>query len=191
MHEQESQYNQNMNTKSNIFETVILGFLAVLASGQFINFIVTMNLESQQIFYVTMNVLQLILIFLEYVVKGYREINKFEKNAVDHTYISVKIRSNWTSNNFLCQKERDSANEFLRNIIKNFNDMLFLAPPIREATKNKYLEESHDNDMFNPLIVDGENLQIVINDEKMENLTGSNEPDSQMKYQIDRWLQHF
>ena len=192
MHDQEAQYNERMNTKFKIVEAIILAFMAVFSSGQFVNFIVSTNLEKQKIFYVVMNVLQLVFIFITYIIKGYCDVNKFEKNTSDHRYTSTKnseINLDIQQQLSLSIKDRETDNQFLRNVIKRFNDVSFLAPPIRTVTKNNFLKESNDNDIFNPIIAnhDGENLQIMIND----NQDNNNEPDLQMKYQIDRWLQHF
>ena len=46
--------------------------------------------------------------------------------------------------------------------------------------------------MFNPIITNNEGgIKIVINNSTNENSEDSATHDSKIKYQIDRWLQHF
>lgn len=194
MHEQESQYYNMMDIRYGIYEMLLLAFLGTVAGAGFINFIVNSGLNDNKIIYIVITTVQLTTVFLAAIVKGYRKVNQYQKNKSDHFFAALKnaeLNLNIQYQLSLNINVRDDDKVFLKGVIKNFNDILFLSPSIREITKKKYLEESNDNDMFNPIITNNDgNLQIIIN-ESAKTYNNDISPDSKMKYQIDRWLQHF
>ena len=191
MHEQETKYYTVLNTKFNIYERLILALLGTITGGGFVSFLSGANLENNKIIYIVITIVQLVIVFFAAIIKEYRYVNNYEKNKNDHSAAAVKnaeINLEIQYQLALNIRDRDTDKHFLANIIKKFNDVLYLAPKIRNDTKEKYLEGSEDNDMFNPIITDNDGiLQIVVHDKNETN----NSNDSKMKYQIDRWLQNF
>ncbi|XWV25129.1 hypothetical protein QJ856_gp0647 [Tupanvirus deep ocean] len=201
MHEQDAQYYDKMNTRFGTYEMLILAFLGTITGAGFVNFIAGTGLQDNKIVYIVITVTQLVTVFIAAIIKGYSNVNNYEKNKADHFLAALKnaeLNLNIQYQLSLNIKDRDNDKLFLKNVVKNFNDILFLAPPIRESTKKRYMEESNDNDMFNPIIFDGDGLQIIVHDptnETKNNIVLNQKTnianDSKMKYQIDRWLQHF
>jgi hypothetical protein len=95
--------------------------------------------------------------------------------------------------------DREKDRDFLKNTIKSFNDLLYLAPKIRIETKSEYIENSEENDVFNPITDNHGNIQIVIQHDEhkpdqdknnTQNQQVAKKVDLQSKYQFDRWLNH-
>lgn len=201
MHDQEAQYNEDTNSKYTITEIIILSFIGIISGGELLGLIFNSGLGDNKIALIVLTCVQLVVLFGYSVIKGIRETSEFDKNVFQHNYASSKFGEiNLSIQNQLTLniKDRDTDKDFLKNIIKSFNDLLYIVPKIRKSIKDKYIEGSEDNDMFNPLITDENgNIKIVIHD-GTTNLNDSktksddvNTLDSKNKYQIDRWLQHF
>lgn len=203
MHEQELLYYDKVHTRFGIIEMLILAFLGTITGGGFINFIVGASLNNKAV-YIAITTIQLVTVFVAAVVKGYRNVKKYEKKMNDHFNAGLKnaeLNLNIQYQLSLNIKDRENDKIFLKNVIRSFNDILLLSPYISEDTKARYLKESNDNDIFNPIITEGDGLHIVINyDNNNNNYNSSikrntrinnNNIDSQINYQIDRWLQHF
>lgn len=189
MHEQEAIYNESMDNKLHVAEMLTLAIIGTLTGSSFVTFLTTT--DNNGILYIVLSVAQLITLFISAVIKGYRSVEKFENRVTQHIQAASRIREINLDIQYqlsLNIKDRDVDKNFLKTTIKNFNDILLLAPSIRQATKNKYLEESKENDMFNPIITDADGeLKIMINDDNV-----SDPPiDSQSTFQIDRWMRNF
>ena len=208
MHDQEAEYYEQMDTHIGIYEMIILAFMGTITGAGFINLVTSAGLDNSIIFNIIIQVIYLIIFFLMATVKGYRDINKYEKKKNSHFNAATKnaeLNLNIQYQLSLNISDRDNDKIFLQNVIKSFNDILLLSPPIRNCTKLKYVEGAKDNDIFNPLISVGDNLQIIIHDDNnriRNNENGNIEDDdnenivaktsdSKMSYEIDRWLQHF
>lgn len=198
MHEQESQYNEDMETKLTIYEIVILSLLGIVTCGEFVGFIIDLGLDNNRIIYIVLTSFQLLFLCVSGIIKGYKEANKFSTNQTDHNYAASKfgeINLNIQNQLSLNLSDRDRDKDFLKNIIKNFNDIMFLAPKIREEVKKKYLEEADENNIFNPITEDINTLQVVVIKDELEDEKKNDklidEINLKSKYQIDRWLQHF
>lgn len=196
MHEQESQYYEKVSGRINIIEMLILALLGTITGGGFINFAASSGLDGNKVVYIIITVAQLVIIFLSAIIKGYSRIKEYEKKFNNHTNASIKNAELNLSIQYqlsLNLPDRENDKIYLKNVINSFNDILLLSPNIRNVTKNKYLEESNDNDIFNPIIAeeDGPNIVINYDNNKTEKNVGNNNIDSHVNYQIDRWLQHF
>lgn len=193
MHEQDTKYYTKLNDRYNIYERLILAFIATITGAGFVSFLSGANLQNNKTIYIVISIIQLVAIFFAAIIKEYRYVNNYEEYKNDHSMAAVKnaeINLDIQYQLSLNVQERDADKYFLSNIIKRFNDVLYQAPKIREETKKKYLEESEDNDMFNPIITDDNGiLQIVVHDK--DEMKDKQNTDSKMKYQIDRWLQNF
>ena len=196
MQEQESQYYEKINARFDILEMFILAFLGTVTGGGFINFVVSTDLENNKTVYIIITVIQLVTIFIAAIINGYNNVKDYEKKIIDHKNASIKnaeLNLNIQYQLSLNVNDRETDKFYLRNTIKAFNDILVLSPTIRNETKKKYLEESNDNEIFNPIIVEGDGINIVINydNKNQDENTDKDNVDSQINYQIDRWLQHF
>jgi hypothetical protein len=185
MHEQDAKYYDNINSKLAVVEMLLLAFLGTLSGGQFVYFMINSGLNQNPIVYIVLSVVQLVSIFAAAIVKGYRDVSKFENLRAEHNYVALKnaeLNLDIQYQLSLNVKNREDDKSFLLHIIRKFNDILFLSPKIREKTKKHYLEESDDNDIFNPIMID-----TAPTGTQIQNTPQS----SELKYQIDRWLQHF
>lgn len=193
MHEQDTKYYTAKNNRFNMYERLILAFLATITGGGFVSFIAGVDLTENRTVFIVLSIIELVTVFFAAIVKEYRYVNDYEKYKNDHSMAAVKnaeINLEIQYQLALDVNQRETDKYFLANIIKKFNDILYEAPKIRAETKDKYLEGSEDNEMFNPIITDNGMLQVVVHDAKDTDKTNINN-DSRMKYQIDRWLQHF
>ena len=209
MHEQESKYYDKIHNRISIIEMLMIAFLGTITGGGFINFVVNADIDDNKIVYIVITAIQLFMVFMVASIRGYRNVVKYEKKVIDHTNASNKnaeLNLHIQYQLSLNIKDRDMDKVFLKNVIRSFNDILILSPNIRNSTKKKYLQESSDNDIFNPIFTEGDGLNIIINysqdnnNSPKKNVTtntsevpdvNSDNIDSRINYQIDRWLQHF
>ena len=222
MHDQESLSNEKSDTKYSIIELILLALLGSITSGEFIGLVSESGLHNNKVAMVVITSMEIILILVYSIIKGIREKSDFDKNKFQHNYAATKfgeINLNIQNQLSLSIRDRDQDKDFLKNIIKTFNDLMLTVPKISAKVKATYIESTKENDIYNPIIIDSSNaLQSFIDKTKSseysngnangngnsnENGTvngtvngnnGSNSKDnidSRYKYQIDRWLQHF
>lgn len=180
MHEQEAIKNSILATKYNVIEMLTLVILGVLNGGEFISFIFYYGLQCNHTLYIIIGIVQIITLIISTFIKGYIQINNFAQNTLNHQYVASKIAEINLSIQYqlsLNVNDRDNDIIFLRNTIKNFNDIMYLAPPISKQIKNIYIEGSKENEMFN-----------LFSEENVETNKTTN---NTLKYQIDRWLRNF
>ena len=183
MHEQDAIYYSQMDNRFSIYERLILAFLGTITGAGFVNFIAGNN-KNNTIIYIVITLIQLVTVFFAAIIKEYKNVKDYEKHKADHSLAAVKnaeINLDIQYQLALNVTDREIDRYFLGEVIKKFSNVLYLAPKIRDQTKKKYLAESEDNDMFNPIMIDNIN-QMFLND--------SNN-DSKLNYQIDRWLKNF
>jgi hypothetical protein len=193
MHEKEAVYYDEMNTRYNIYETFLLALLGTITGAGLINFVIGAGIDNSKIVYIVLTIVQLVGITISVFIKEYRSISQYERSKNDHSYAAIKhgeLNLNIQYQLALKLVDREPGNIFLRNSIKSFSDILYLSPPIRECTKKKCLEEYWDSDMFNPIIEENDDLQLVVVDDR-NNPRSIVTQDPSMDYQITRWLQHF
>lgn len=190
MHEQEAIYYDDRDIKFGIAQMIIITILGFISGTGLINAISGTGLENNVVFITVVNILNLIGLVVLAIVTKYPEINKYSDMKNSHANaanryaeLNLAIQSQLSLN----LKDRESDKMFLQSVIRIFNSILFLSPPIREKTKKKYIEGSEDNDIFNPLISEGDGLQIIV---RNGNEQDNKDIDSTLKYQIDRWIQY-
>ncbi len=197
MHEQEFLHYETRHTRLSIFEMFIFAFLGVLTGGGLINFISGSGLDNNKTTYIVITAIQLVTVFVAALARGYGTVVKYEKKMNDHLNASLKnaeLNLSIQAQLSLNIVDRESDILFLKSVVKNFNDILFLSPGIREHTKKKYLKAADDNDIFTPMLTDLDDIRIVINyDDHKSNPVSNVNPinDSQLDYEIDRWGKHF
>lgn len=195
MHEQDTKYYEKMNTKFNIYERLILAFMGTITGAGFVNFIVDAGLSANRVIYIVITILQIITVFFAAIIKEYRHVNNYDKHKDDHSSAALKnaeINLDIQYQLALNIKDREEDRHFLSDTIKKFNDVLYLAPAIREETKKKYLAESEDNDMFNTIMSNQDGaIEVVVHNNDKINDKRNNVDEAKVNYQIDRWLKHF
>lgn len=188
MHEQEANYYNDLETKFETGKIIIIILLSLVNGTSLYNTFAGTYLEYNLIFHATISIINLVgLAALAFSIK-YPDAKKY--TDLKHNHFNASLRNaelNLTIQSQLALnlEDRESDKMFLQSIIRLFKDILYLSPSIRETTKKKYIAESEENEIFNPLFGTGDDLQIIIQNDL------SNGNDSGMKYQIDRWLQHF
>jgi len=202
MHDRETVKFENSLARYKWIDLIFLAFASVLTGGEFITLLFHTGLDSNEAALITISCVQLVIIFFYTIFKGMRENSEFEKNIFNHNYISSKfgeLNLNIQNQLSINIDDREKDRDFLKNTIKSFNDLLYLAPKIRIETKSEYIENSEENDVFNPITDNHGNIQIVIQHDEhkpdqdknnTQNQQVAKKVDLQSKYQFDRWLNH-
>lgn len=196
MHDYEAQRNEGLSDIYKIIEIVILSLLGVLTGGEMIGLIFSTGLHKNKIALIVITSVQILILLVYSIVKGVHEASHFERKMQLHNHSSYKFGEiNLSIQNQLSLNlsERDPDKIFLKNIIKNFNDLMFVSEKISKKAKKKYLKNIEDDDVFQPFIEDDEGrLQIVIHDKKdIEQVQHNVDHDFKKDYEINRWLRHF
>ena len=196
MHDYEAQKYEKISDIYKILEIIILALLGMVTGGEMVGLIFGTGLNKNRIALIVITSVQMVILLIYSIVKGIHDASHFERKMQLHNHSSYKFGEiNLSIQNQLSLNlsERDPDKIFLKNIIKNFNDLMFVSEKISTKAKKKYLKNIEDDDVFQPFIEDDEGrLQIVIHNKK-DIEEGKNNSDNDLKkdYEINRWLRHF
>lgn len=191
MHDYEATHYGKMDNIFNIVEIIILSILGLLTSGQLITLIVTSGGE-YKVAWIIITAFQLVLVLVYGIIKGIHDAEGYPELIFRNNYaalrfggINLEIQNQLSLN----LRDRDTDKVFLKNIIKTFNDIMYISPKLRRRTKQHYLKNSEEDDVFKQLDEDSTgNLKLVVSESTAE-LEKENK--NQKEYQVERWLKHF
>jgi hypothetical protein len=201
MHDQEVQNNEGEESKYLTIEVVLTAVNDMITGSSLISLIYGINANANITVLIGLTIASLTVELVYAVIKGIRETSCFAEYATKHNYaetrfseINLEIQNQLSLN----IKDRDTDKDFLKNIIKKFNDLILIVPKITQDVRNKYIEASEDNDVYNTMLVgDYGNIQIVVDKNKKdeneadEETTEPSKNISKSQYEINRWLQNF
>lgn len=193
MHDQESKNNNDQDGRYMIADIVLKLINGLLTGSSMASLVSNPDIADNIIVLYILTALALIIELASGVITAIRESNNFADTAIKHNYAATKfseINLDIQNQLSLNLKDRDTDKDFLKNIIKKYNDLIMIVPQISEEVKNTYIASSDENDIYNPIIVgDYNNIQIIDKKEEIE----TNDTDRKVKsdYEINRWLQHF
>ena len=207
MHDQECQNNENEESKYLITEVALTALIDILTGSTLIGLISSIGQETNITLLICLTVATLIIQLVQAVIKGIRETSNFQENASKHNYAATKFSEvNLDIQNQLSLniKDRDTDKDFIKNIISKFNDLTLIVPKVSQEVKNKYIEASEENDVYNTMLVgDYGNIQIIEKNKKVnekeneepeendDNINSIKTNTSKSQYEINRWLSHF
>lgn len=199
MHYEEFKYNETMFTRYNNIEMILMAISSGFAGA--LLFVQSLGVTDQ----VVLIVLTAIIMgtsLLSVITKIVKDNNDYPKLIFDHKYNSTKYGEiNLTIQNQLALNiaDRESDKEFVQNIIKNYNVLLFEAPSIRGKIMREYTEKTKDSKISKP--VDVETIEIVVENNDDNNYVTTpmmsghridgTQSTSRYGYEIDRWLSNF
>lgn len=194
MHDQESQNNDAQDNKYMIAQIVLNVLNAVISGSIMVTLIYAANLQNDLTTLYILTAITLALQIASGVVTGIRESSDFSETSIKHNYAAIKfgelnldIQNQFSLN----IDARDTDKDFLKNIIKRYNDLNMTSPKISDDVKQKYVASDEDNDVYNPIIV-GDYNNIQMSDKKNDRMQDDDiEKGSKSKYEIERWLSRF
>lgn len=193
MHDQESQNNDTQNNKFMIAQIVLDVLNATVTGSTMVALVYSANLQNDLTTLYILTAISLAIQIASGVVTGIRESSDFSNIAAKHNYAAIKfgeINLDIQNQLSLNVEDRDTDKDFLKNIIKRYNDLNMTVPQISDDVKKRYVASDEDNDVYNPIIIgDYNNIQIV--DKKSDDKEVDEEKGSKSKYEIDRWLSRF
>jgi hypothetical protein len=204
MHDRDALNNDEQRTTFLKIEIVLGTLLSVVTGGELIGFLASEGFSNNKILQIVLMILQLLLIAGYGVIRGYEDSSDFDKSKYDHTFAASKfgaINLNIQNQLALNIEDRDHDRDFLKNIIKEFDDLMLTSPQIDRSTMNAYIKATENYSIYKPTIVGGiDTIEIVIDNgsnNKLSNVVSSEkekiheDQESKLKYELNRWLQHF
>ncbi len=214
MHDKDAQNDDENNKKYSIIEVVLLTILGALTGGEFLGLIFSAGLYFSRNFLIAVVSVQIVFIIACGSIKGYKDVNNFEESIWKHTYAGQKFNEIFLGiqEQFaLNLNDRDTDKVFLKNIVKQYDDLMLISPQISKGTMKDYIKATENYDIYKPSIVGGiDTIEIVIDDNRpktvamaninphqdrrmIDNLTSNKnlQLESKLNYEIDRWLRHY
>jgi len=214
MHDQEAQNNENAEGKYLISEVALTALIDVLTGSTLVGLIYGIGQDTNVTLLICLTVTTLIVQLIQAVIKGIRETSGFQENSTKHNYAATKfseINLDIQNQLSLNVEDRDTDTDFLKNIIRKFNDLILIVPKVSQEVKNKYIEAAEENDVYNTMLVgDYGNIQIIDKQKNKEEEEKDEEEDevegvegskttrgkiksntSKSQYEINRWLSNF
>jgi hypothetical protein len=200
MNDQEVTYNEGWYTFYIRLETILFTMITTISSGEFI----TLLFEANYMILIIISILEIMCLFSYGVTQSlkengdYLEKSKyFSKNAAKFNEIYLSIQNQLS----IPVDRREEDVNYLFEMTRNFNELMFSHIKPRQTTVDKYIEKSKNADIYKPLLVGGlDKIDIVIDKDsntlKMVHQKSSTHLQSNTKindkldHEINRWLAH-
>ena len=187
-----------------LIEVVVLSIIGMLTGGQLVGFIASSDFAEDPKIVIPLNIIQILIVFLYAIIRGFRMVGGYEDNIWSHKYNSAKFNEIFLEIQeqlSLPTADRAVDKEFLKYIIKQYNGLLETSPKIRQKSIKKYLKSVEDENIFKPITIGGfEKIEIVINKKRKKENKDKDKEKSKTgtlnrlpfvdKFEIDRWLKH-
>lgn len=182
MHEQEILHNDKWNSIYSILEIILLAIIGTIQSGEFIGFVGNFGLGNYYGAVVSINAVQLGLVFIYAVVKGLKDFGNYDKLVFEHRLAKLKFSEIYSDIEKQFSRpisRRCDGDTFLEAKSKEFNDLMFNVPTISKDIVNQYMKATENEDIYKPLLIGHfDKIEIVI-DNHNDNLISLRKNDNE------------
>jgi hypothetical protein len=196
MHDKEAMRYERIQGCLKKIDIVFISINSIL-SGSTIIFSIS-DILKDRLFIVILSCLTMVINFILLLIKGFLGNDEYQKKIRDHTYSSNKYNEIFLTiqNHFMLDiNDREIDKDFLINKTKEYNDLRFISPTIKEQTLNKYINASGKHDIYTPLLIgDLEKIEIIFENNKDESKVTikadetTDNYNNKLIYELDRFI---
>jgi hypothetical protein len=198
MHEQERERFITVDYWFGIIQLILTGVIAALTSTSLATMFSSEELSANKTVLVAITISEVIASMLCGIVIAVKQYNDFNARSTSHKDAAARfihIYHTIQEQFSLPVKDRENGTTFLKDKIKEYDELVQNMPAIRSKTYQRYTIATKNNDINKPTNID-EFDNIDVNDHTIDVNDNSNnkntkEKKDMMKYEIDRWLHNF
>jgi len=168
MHEKDYEHYDNKDGFYQRIEIILLAIIDVLASGGFVAFVSATDINNNRVAAIVILAIGLLLAIFLSIAKGLREKGEYPQKMFNNKWSALKFSEMYYSiqGQFTVpETKRVDGSQFLHEITKQFNDLMFTSQSIRKETVDAYLEATENSDIYKPILVGNmDQIEIVIED---------------------------
>jgi hypothetical protein len=199
MNEQEYAHYLNVDYYIGIVIIVLTALVTTLTSGTLIGLFSDTNLVKNSDTLMIITLLEVIMSALSGIAIAIRDQGEFKKKSRDYkdtSYKFARIYHSIQEQFSLPIKERENDIQFLKDKIKEYDDLMEAMGTIRPKILQKYINTARAQNHNKPALEEYETIEILDyapnapNDGNKE-ITKIENAKSRIKYEIDRWISNF